>query len=47
MPDLYQMLLKQQQLASFQVSQRFYEVGSFKGLEELSDYLNPTTTSAG
>lgn len=46
--DLYQKLLKENQLASFQVYQRFYEVGSFKGLEELSEYLTPDpATSAG
>ncbi len=37
--DLYQDLLKQQQLASYLVHQRFYEIGSFTGLEELGEYL--------
>jgi NDP-sugar pyrophosphorylase family protein len=36
---LYQVLLKQGDLAAFEVSQRFYEVGSFAGLEETRQYL--------
>ena len=36
---LYQELLKSGQLAAYEVSQRFYEVGSFAGLEELRLYL--------
>ena len=38
--DLYQLLLKKGQLAAFEVKQRFYEIGSFDGLEELKRYIN-------
>lgn len=37
---LYQSLLKNQQLAAFEVSERFYEVGSFAGIKELEYYLS-------
>ncbi len=37
---LYQQLLTQQQLAGFEVSERFYEVGSFAGINELEAYLD-------
>jgi MurNAc alpha-1-phosphate uridylyltransferase len=36
---LYQVLLKRGKLAACEVSQRFYEVGSFAGLEETRHYL--------
>lgn len=36
---LYQALLKQGELAGYEVHDRFYEVGSFDGLKELSDFL--------
>lgn len=36
---LYQDLLKKHQLTGFEVEQRFYEVGSFIGIEELGCYL--------
>lgn len=36
---LYQMLLQKKQLAGYEVKERFYEVGSFAGIEELSHYL--------
>jgi NDP-sugar pyrophosphorylase family protein len=36
---VYQDLLKQDQLAAFEVNQRFYEIGSFEGLEETRRYL--------
>lgn len=39
--ELYQALLQQQQLAAYEVSQRFYEVGSFAGIKELAYYLTP------
>ena|SRR3989338_207604 len=38
--ELYQSLLKQQQLAAYEVSQRFYETGSFSGMKELKTYLS-------
>lgn len=36
---LYQDLLKRGDLASFEVQERFYEIGSFGGLQELAEYL--------
>ena len=36
---LYPVLLRQNQLAAFEVSQRFYEIGSPAGLEDLRRYL--------
>jgi NDP-sugar pyrophosphorylase family protein len=36
---LYERLAASQDLAAFEVSQRFYEVGSFAGLEEFRRYL--------
>jgi N-acetyl-alpha-D-muramate 1-phosphate uridylyltransferase len=37
--ELYQQLLAKQQLASFEVTERFYEVGSHTGIQDLSNYL--------
>ncbi|MBZ5619358.1 MAG: nucleotidyltransferase family protein [Acidobacteriia bacterium] len=37
--DLYQGLLTKGELAGYEVSQRFYETGSFAGIQELSRYL--------
>ena len=37
---LYEALLKNNQLAGFEVNERFYEVGSFTGIEEFEYYLN-------
>jgi NDP-sugar pyrophosphorylase family protein len=36
---LYQELLSAGELAAFEAPQRFYEIGSFSGIEELSSYL--------
>jgi N-acetyl-alpha-D-muramate 1-phosphate uridylyltransferase len=36
---LYQQLLSEGQLAAFEVTDRFYEIGSFSGIEELSAHL--------
>ena len=36
---LYQDLLKQNQLAAFEIKERFYETGSFSGIKELELYL--------
>lgn len=41
--QLYQELLKQQQLAAFEVKERFYEIGSFSGIEELKNLLLSST----
>lgn len=37
--SMYQELLSQGELAAYQVDQRFYEIGSFEGLEELHRLL--------
>lgn len=37
--DVYQLLLQQHQLAGFEINQRFYEVGSFTGIQEFTQYL--------
>ena len=37
--DLYQFLLGKGELAGFEVRERFYEIGSIAGLEELKGYL--------
>lgn len=37
--DFYKLLLHKQQLAGFEVSQRFYEIGSFAGIEAVSQFL--------
>ena len=36
---LYRDLLAMDQLAAFEVMMRFYEIGSFQGLEETREYL--------
>jgi len=36
---LYQDLLRRGDVAAFEVSQRFYEIGSFRGIEEVGRYL--------
>lgn len=38
--DLFQKLIPQNQLAAHEVTQRFYEVGSFAGITELGYYLS-------
>ncbi len=40
--DLYRRLLERRELAGFEVPQRFYETGSFAGIQELSEYLATT-----
>lgn len=37
--ELYRYLLRQGELAALEIHQRFYEIGSFQGLEELRRYL--------
>lgn len=39
--DLLQTLIAQKQLAGFEVHERFYEVGSFTGIEELNTIISP------
>lgn len=36
---IYQFLLKDQQMAAYEVSERFYEIGSFAGISELRYHL--------
>jgi NDP-sugar pyrophosphorylase family protein len=36
---LYQEILKNNELAAFEMTERFYEVGSFTGIQELEGYL--------
>ena len=43
---LYQDLLKAGELAAFEAPHRFYEIGSFSGIEELSSYLRQGCQSA-
>ena len=40
---LYQNLLQKNLLAAFEVKERFYEVGSFTGIEELGAYLQKSS----
>lgn len=42
---LYQSLLERSELAAWEVGQRFYEVGSFEGLEETRRYLAARSSS--
>jgi MurNAc alpha-1-phosphate uridylyltransferase len=37
--DLYKRILQKEQLAGFEVCQRFYEIGSLNGLNDLENYL--------
>ncbi|HEX2549793.1 MAG TPA: sugar phosphate nucleotidyltransferase [Gammaproteobacteria bacterium] len=37
---LYQDILKQNQLAAFEIQERFYEVGSHSGIQELENFLS-------
>ena len=37
--DIYKNLLIDNELAGFEVKKRFYEIGSFKGIEETKQYL--------
>ena len=37
--DLYRDLLRRNQLATFEVHERFYEIGSFDGIGELARHL--------
>lgn len=42
---LYEGLLAQDQLSAYEVKTRFYEIGSFQGLEETRNYLGSKGTS--
>ena len=43
--DVYQDLTERKQLAGFEVTQRFYEVGSAKGMAELDSLLRKPVVS--
>ncbi|HUD98205.1 MAG TPA: nucleotidyltransferase family protein [Bryobacteraceae bacterium] len=45
--DLYGSLLHAGHLAAFEVHERFYEIGSFEGVRELSQYLEGGHQAAG
>jgi NDP-sugar pyrophosphorylase family protein len=45
--DVYRNLLRRGQLAAFEVHERFYEIGSFEGIKELSRYLADYESAAG
>ena len=38
--SVYQDLITKNELLGYEVSERFYEIGSFKGLEETQMFLN-------
>jgi NDP-sugar pyrophosphorylase family protein len=38
--ELYRQLLSQGELAAYEVSERFYEIGSFQGIQDLAEYLS-------
>jgi N-acetyl-alpha-D-muramate 1-phosphate uridylyltransferase len=42
---VYQALLKQNQLAAYEVSERFYEIGSYTGISELTHYFSQDSLS--
>ncbi len=37
--DIYKYLVNEDQLVGYEVKERFYEIGSFKGIEETREYL--------
>ncbi|MGA2141513.1 MAG: nucleotidyltransferase family protein [Brevinematales bacterium] len=37
--DIYRGLVSENELAGFEVNERFYEIGSFKGIEETKEFL--------
>lgn len=43
---LYQELLERGELAGMEVEERFYEVGSWSGIRDLSEYLSSHPTTA-
>lgn len=42
LPEIYQNLIVQDQLAAYEVYERYYEIGSFSGLSELDQLLKTT-----
>jgi NDP-sugar pyrophosphorylase family protein len=38
--DVFQQLLKRDDLAAYEVKERFYEIGSFAGIKDLEAYLS-------
>ena len=45
LPTLYRRLLQLDQLAGFEVNQRFYEIGSVQGIQETTEHLLTKRTS--
>ena len=43
--ELYKNLVDKGQMAGFEVSERFYEIGSHQGIEEISRLLDPKTNT--
>jgi len=41
--DLYKELVNKREMLGYEVAQRFYEIGSFRGLEETRNYLEELT----
>jgi N-acetyl-alpha-D-muramate 1-phosphate uridylyltransferase len=37
--EVYQKLLKEDRLAGFEIKDRFYEIGSFSGIDEMENYI--------
>ena len=37
--DLYKILISQEEMLAYEVKQRFYEIGSFEGLQEFKDLV--------
>jgi NDP-sugar pyrophosphorylase family protein len=40
--EVYQHLMKEDQLAGYEIANRFYEIGSFSGIKDLENYLKQT-----
>ncbi|HEY9153527.1 MAG TPA: nucleotidyl transferase, partial [Opitutaceae bacterium] len=43
--DVYKKLVAENQLAGYEIGERFYEIGSHVGLQELHDLLTKKTAS--
>jgi NDP-sugar pyrophosphorylase family protein len=43
--DVFKEMIKQNSMLAFETKERFYEIGSFKGLEEFSNFIFPVTKS--
>ncbi len=45
--DIYRDLLNEEQLLGYEVKERFYEIGSFRGIEETREYLLRKSSKKG